>query len=99
MANDDAALKNARNKIDAIDYKIHDLLNERAAIALDVANIKIQQGGELVEFYRPEREAEILEKVAEYNQGPLNDKAVTAIFRDIMAACRQLQIDAHPELK
>jgi chorismate mutase/prephenate dehydratase len=98
MAKDDNALTEARKKIDNIDYQIHDLLNERAVIALEVAKVKINQGGDLVNFHRPEREAEILKKVAEYNKGPLSDEAVTAIFRDIMATCRQLQIDSHSEL-
>lgn len=99
MADDSEALKKLRQKIDDIDYQIHDLLNQRAEYALEIAKAKVKQEGELTKFYRPEREAEILERITAYNKGPLDVKAVAAIFKIIMKKCRDLQIDSYPELK
>ena len=61
-------------------------MSERASCAATVAQIK-QQQGEQGNFYRPEREAQILRTVMERNNGPLKDEAVAGIFRQIMAAC------------
>ncbi len=88
-----------RKKIDEIDYRIHDLLNERAKYALEIAKVKMDNDGNSVEFYRPEREAQILKQITTHNKGPLAPTAVANIFRAIMTACRQLQIDSHSEKK
>lgn len=85
------ALKMIREKIDLIDYKIHDLLNQRANFALKIATLKIQQDGENTNFFRPEREAEILRKIGEYNKGPLSSQAVANIFHTIMQECLAIQ--------
>lgn len=84
-----------REAIDQIDYQIHNLLNERGAHAIEIAKLKIADGAETLEdFYRPEREAEILSKISEHNEGPLNDYAVANIFRVIMSECLNLQSEA-----
>jgi chorismate mutase/prephenate dehydratase len=75
-----------RDKIDSIDKQIQDLLNERTSMAQEVARIKIAQGEES-DFYRPEREAMVLRQVMERNDGPLPDKEVARLFREIMSAC------------
>lgn len=80
-----------RNQIDHIDQQLLQLLNQRAQCALKIAAIKIKQEGENVEFYRPEREAEVLKKINLINQGPLSAKAINTIFRTIMTECRQLE--------
>ena len=59
-------LKQLRDRIDALDEKILKLFNERAAIAIDVAEAKRTQG-ETGSFYRPEREADVLRHVVEEN--------------------------------
>lgn len=86
---DDEALSRARAQIDDLDQRIHALVNERAGVALEVAQIK-QAAGRL-DFYRPEREAQVLERVAQRNQGPLADGAITRIMREIMSACLALE--------
>ena len=88
-------LNDLRKKIDAIDYQIHDLLNERAKIALEVGKTKKNSDGEQAEFFQPEREQQILKAVSEYNKGPLSNEAVTQVFRVILQACRQLQINTY----
>lgn len=99
MKKDSLDLQKLRKKIDDIDYQIHDLLNKRAKQALKIAEIKVKEDGELVNFYRPERETQILNQISEYNTGPLTSKAISKIFNSIMNECRNLQINQYPELK
>jgi chorismate mutase/prephenate dehydratase len=79
-------LSNIRERIDAVDCKIQELINERARYAQQVGISK----GELssaVDYYRPEREAEVLRAVLERNEGPLRDEEMLRLFREIMSAC------------
>jgi chorismate mutase / prephenate dehydratase len=90
MANDDnrdedAALKRCRDAIDAIDRDLLRLLNDRAAQAKAIGALK---GGPA---YRPEREAQVLRRVRDDNQGPLSGDAAAGIFREIMSACLALE--------
>ena len=81
-----ADLTQIRNRIDAVDRKIQSLINERARYAQQVGISK----GELssaVDYYRPEREAEVLRAVLERNEGPLRDEEMLRLFREIMSAC------------
>ena len=86
---DDDALNDARQRIDALDQQIQALVNERAGVAVQVAEIKQRQGR--TDFYRPEREAQVLARVAERNAGPLPDQAMARIVREIMSACLALE--------
>jgi len=75
-----------RKRIDAIDARIQSLINERAEFAQTVGESK----GELsaaVDYYRPEREADVLQRVLERNAGPLRDEEMLRLFREIMSAC------------
>ena len=78
-----------RNRIDAIDQQIQDLLSERAECAMEVARVKTQSGD--TNFYRPEREAMVLQKIKDRNRGPLSDEEVARLFREIMSACLALE--------
>ncbi len=81
-----------RNRIDAIDSEIQQLINERAQCAQKVAEVKLaDQGGEAVVFYRPEREAQVLRRVMERNEGPLGNEEMARIFRQIMSSCLALE--------
>lgn len=81
-------LHHLRQQIDAIDRQIQTLINERAACAKRVAQVKQQyQGVDAAVYYRPEREAQILRQVMERNQGPLENKAMARVFRELMSAC------------
>jgi chorismate mutase/prephenate dehydratase len=75
-----------RASIDSIDARIQELLNERARCAQQVG-ISKSATGKAVDFYRPEREAEVLRRVLERNAGPLRDEEVVRLFREIMSAC------------
>lgn len=79
-------LKQHRNQIDAIDEQILELVNKRASHARHIGELK--DDGVI---YRPEREAQILRRLAEMNAGPLPAEAVTNIFRSIMSNCRALE--------
>ncbi len=83
-------LAKIRSRIDGIDKQIHGLLNERAQAAIEVARIKLAADPNAI-FYRPEREAQVLRKVKERNQGPLEDEEVARLFREIMSACLALE--------
>jgi chorismate mutase / prephenate dehydratase len=81
-----ADLDSIRARIDAIDAQIHELLNERARFAQQVGVSK-SASGKAVDFYRPEREAEVLRKAVERNRGPLRNDEIARLFREIMSAC------------
>ena len=77
-----------REQIDAIDAQILDLLNRRALIAQEVGHVKAETQAPV---FRPEREAQVLRGVAERNPGPMGDREVQTIFREIMSSCRSLE--------
>ena len=79
-------LADARIRIDAVDEQIHRLLNERARLAQQVGISKAHDG-HTVDFYRPEREAQVLRQARARNAGPLRDEEVLRLFREIMSAC------------
>ena len=83
---DNQDLSSIRERIDAVDARIQSLINERARLAQQVGISK----GELasaVDYYRPEREAEVLRKIRARNEGPLRDDEMQRLFREIMSAC------------
>jgi chorismate mutase/prephenate dehydratase len=81
-----ADLAGVRARIDAVDEKIHTLINERAKLAQAVGASKAL-AGHTADFYMPEREAQVLRMARERNQGPLRDEEVLRLFREIMSAC------------
>jgi chorismate mutase/prephenate dehydratase len=79
-------LQEVRIQIDSIDNQIQELITRRASWASKVREAK----GELkaaVEYYRPERESQILRRVLDRNEGPLSDEVLLRVFREIMSAC------------
>lgn len=75
-------LKNLRRQIDNLDKKIVQLLNMRARITLNIANLKRKAGKSI---YSPDREREVLRKISAMNKGPLVSGALEAIYREIMS--------------
>jgi chorismate mutase/prephenate dehydratase len=79
-------LAEVRARIDGIDRQIQELIAERAGWAHQVGKAK----GPLkaaVEYYRPERESQVLRMVIDRNHGPLADEVLVRLFREIMSAC------------
>jgi chorismate mutase/prephenate dehydratase len=81
------ALDSIRESIDDIDRRIHELLNERAKFAQQVGTSKRSAGLSTADFYKPEREAQVLRKALERNKGPLRNEEIARLFREIMSAC------------
>jgi len=80
------ALTEVRARIDGIDRQIQELIQDRARFALMVGRAK----GPLkaaIDYYRPEREAQVLRMVIDRNQGPLSDEELVRLFREVMSAC------------
>jgi chorismate mutase/prephenate dehydratase len=84
-------LADLRDRIDAIDSDIGRLISERAQCAQQVADVKKANTDEDVVYYRPEREAQVLKKAMDRNQGPLGDEEMARLFREIMSACLALE--------
>jgi len=74
-----------REQIDAVDEQIQALISQRAQLAQQVAVAK--GDGTAIDYYRPEREAQVLRGVVERNDGPLSSEEITRLFREIMSAC------------
>lgn len=86
-----AQLEALRTRIDQVDSEIARLISERASCAQQVAEVKkANADGEIV-YYRPEREAQVLRKAMERNEGPLGDEEMARLFREIMSACLALE--------
>ena len=83
MADD---IERLRREIDALDDELLKLINRRAAAASRIGALKAGAPA-----YRPERETEILRRVADNNPGPLAAERVTAVFREVISACRGLE--------
>src|SRR3546814_9308662 len=75
-----------RAQIDGIDREIQSLIAERALFAHQVGTAKGKLAA-AVEYYRPEREAQVLRRVVDRNDGPLSDEVLVRLFREIMSAC------------
>lgn len=84
----DPALFVLREQIDSVDRELLDLLNRRAALALQVGGIKKREGSVV---FRPEREAQVIDGLKLRNGGPLQTDSVAPIWREIMSACRALE--------
>lgn len=85
------ALLPFRDEIDAIDANVLKLLSRRAECAKKIGEIK-QNQSVAVPFYRPEREKAVLERLMALNEGPLPDKEIHRLFREIMSACLALEM-------
>jgi chorismate mutase/prephenate dehydratase len=83
---DGPGLAEVRDEIDGLDQQIQELISQRARLAFRVRASK-SGSKNAVEFYRPEREAQVLRGVLERNQGPLSDAEMLRLFREIMSAC------------
>jgi chorismate mutase/prephenate dehydratase len=83
---DSSALAQIREEINEIDERIQSLINERAKIAQQVGITKGKTDS-AVDYYRPEREAEVLRRVLNRNAGPMRDEEMLRLFREIMSAC------------
>jgi chorismate mutase/prephenate dehydratase len=84
-------LEQIRQKIDHLDGQIQTLISERACCAQQVAEVKKMDDPTATVFYRPEREAQVLQKVMARNTGPMQSEEMARLFREIMSACLALE--------
>lgn len=88
MTDPDWRMRALRERIDALDEQIVTLLNERAACALQIGEIKRETG---MPIYQPGRERDVLEHVRRVNPGPLDGDAVMRLFERIIDEARRLE--------
>ncbi len=89
MSTDDTdTLAPLRERIDAIDREILDLLNRRARLAQQIGEHKHRLG---LPVFRPERELAVVRKVQQANPGPLHAASLASVWTEIMSACRALE--------
>lgn len=81
-------LLSLRNQIDSLDRQLLELVNQRAHVAEQVGELKKKEGSA---FFRPDRVAQVIEKIKSNNPGPLKGAHVAAIWREIMSACLALE--------
>lgn len=81
-------LADLRVQIDALDKELLTLLNQRALVAEQVGEVKKREG---TPFFRPDRVAQVIEKIQQANKGPLKNEHVAAVWREIMSACLALE--------
>ncbi len=79
-------LKQLRDQIDRLDDELLKLANQRAALAQKIGRLK--EDGIVL---RPEREAQVLRRLQEKNDGPLSNAAVAQLFTEVMSQCRALE--------
>jgi chorismate mutase-like protein len=77
-----------RKKIDELDRRLVDLINERARCAQEIGRLKRNTQ---MPIYEPDRERTIFENVHRINQGPLPDRELTRIFERLIDVMRKLQ--------
>jgi chorismate mutase/prephenate dehydratase len=82
---DEPALEDLRERIDDIDMRIQNLIADRARTAREIGERKGVKHA--ADYYRPEREAQVLRRVKERNTGPLSDEEMVRVFREVMSAC------------
>jgi len=76
------SLEELRNRIDELDLKLVKLLNERARVVVEIGKLKNKTAKPV---YSPDREKEVLARIVEANEGPLPDKCLAAIWRELMS--------------
>ena len=77
-----------RKKIDGLDKQLVEMINERAECAIEIGKMK---GKTTKSIFAPEREKQVLAGVLRNNKGPLSDGTMSAIFREVISACRALE--------
>jgi chorismate mutase/prephenate dehydratase len=81
-------LEPLRRQIDSLDAQIVKLLNDRANVVVDIGKLK-QQTNEPI--YAPDREKAVLQKVRSLNRGPLPDRCLEAVYRELMSGSFALE--------
>lgn len=81
-------LSDWRKRIDEIDRKLVELLNERSKCALEIGKLKQEAR---IPLYQPDRENEVLANAETNNKGPLTDAAIRRLFERIIDEARSAE--------
>ena len=76
------SLEELRQRIDELDDQLVQLLNERARVVVEIGKLKNKTDKPV---YAPDREKEVFARIAEANKGPLPDRCLVAIWRELMS--------------
>jgi len=76
------SLEELRKKIDELDHQLVKLLNERARVVVEIGKLKTKTDKPV---YSPDREKDVLARIAQANEGPLPDRCLVAIWRELMS--------------
>ncbi len=88
MSVPDKNVEDWRRKIDEIDKRLVELLNERSRCVVEIGRIKQASGDAL---YQPDREKQVLDGVVQANPGPLPDSAIRRLFERILDEARSVE--------
>ena len=94
ISKNEELLQKLRSQIDNIDSQLLDLFNQRANCAIRVADVKkaaSEHSGDAINFFRPDREAQVIQRIKSENKGPLSDDEVGRLVREVMSACLALE--------
>jgi 3-deoxy-7-phosphoheptulonate synthase/chorismate mutase len=91
----DLELRTLRKKIDSLNHELLDLLQRRAEVVLQIADLKLQQG---LRCHDPGREREMLQALTQDCGGPFSGEEIEEIFTAVFRASLQLQVRRWPIL-
>ena len=77
-------LDELREKIDKIDLHLVRLMNERAEVVVEIGKLKRSQKG-APPIYAPDRERLVFDKIKAANEGPLPDRCLLSVYRELMS--------------
>jgi chorismate mutase len=98
MSSDEAAaaLGRCRERIDEIDRRLVELLNERTSIVEEIGRVKKEAN---LAIYEPKRESQVFDNITSHNGGPLSEERLKRIFERIIDEMRRVQKDRMEETK
>ena len=79
-----------RKKIDELDHRLVEMLNERAQCAREIGKLKKNSS---MPIYEPDRERIVFDNIARYNPGPLSDIQLRQVYERLIDVMRQIQGD------
>ena len=82
------SIEDWREKIDEIDQKLVELLNERSRCAIEIGRLKRALN---MRVYDPDREQEVFRRVRQENNGPLDNASLQRLFERVIDECRRIE--------
>jgi chorismate mutase/prephenate dehydratase len=83
------ALQELRRRVDELDRRLVEILSERASVVVEIGRVKRSDG---TPVYAPHREREVINRAIAANPGPLSDRTIEAIYRELMSGSFTLEL-------